>query len=295
MSYLSSFYAPDTIDEAAVLLADKATTAVVLAGGTDLMVRNHQRLLPDHLTGLVSIHRINEMQGVRLDGHEIVIGARTTATELMRDSLINEAVPILAQVADRMASAQIRNVATIGGNLVNASPAGDLINPLLLLDARIVLVSAQQTRSVAVHELFTGPGETVLLPYELLSEVRFVKPQEARVFCFEKAGTRPAMECSVLTVGLGFTPRGRCLTDVRVAFGSAAPTPLRGRQTEAVLEGQRLTPDVIEAAIHAADVDVQPISDIRASECYRRALAAVFLRRMLVQAGLFEAVDGEKQ
>jgi CO/xanthine dehydrogenase FAD-binding subunit len=132
-----------------------------------------------------------------------------------------------------------------------------------------------------VDAFFTGPGGSVLQPSELLTEVRFDVPPPARVFRFEKAGTRPSMECSVVTVGVAFTPRDGCLVDVRVAFGSSAPTPLRGRGTEAVLEGARAEPDVIERAARAAEEEVSPISDVRGSDCYRRALVGVFLRRLL--------------
>jgi CO/xanthine dehydrogenase FAD-binding subunit len=115
----------------------------------------------------------------------------------------------------------------------------------------------------------------------MLVEVRFDVPPAERIFRFDKAGTRPAMECSVVTVGLAFTPRGDELTAVRVAFGSLAPTPLRGRKTEAALEGQRLVPEVVERAVAAAEDEVSPISDVRGSACYRRGLTGVFLRRLL--------------
>jgi CO/xanthine dehydrogenase FAD-binding subunit len=184
-------------------------------------------------------------------------------------------------VADRLASDQIRNVATLGGNVANASPAGDLINPLLLLDARLVLVSHRGRRTVPVETFFTGPGKSVLNPDELLVEIRFDVPPTGRVFRFEKAGTRPAMECSVVTVGVAFMPGPSGLEGVRVAFGSSAPTPLRGRKTEAVLEGRRATPETIDRAARAASEEVSPISDIRGSERYRRALAGTFVRRLL--------------
>ena len=118
-------------------------------------------------------------------------------------------------------------------------------------------------------------------PDELLVEVRFDTPPPQRVFRFKKAGTRPAMECSVVTVGLAFTPWNGLLTDLRVAFGSSAPIPLRGRKTEQVLEGQKLTPEIAESAARAAEAEVTPISDVRGGDCYRRALAGVFVKRLL--------------
>ena len=280
MSPFTEFHAPRTLDEALEILRDNAA-ACPLAGGTDVMVRVRRGVVPAECTTLVSVHRIAGMRGCRREDGELVVGAATTAADLGREPLVAECAPILAHVADRLASAQVRNAATIGGNLANASPAGDLINPLLLLDARLVLASTLGRRTVAVEEFFTGPGQSVLRPDELLVEVRIDLPSPDRVFRFRKAGTRPAMECSVVTVGLAFTPARQLLERVRVAFGSSAPTPLRGRKTEAVLEGQRATPEVVERAARTAAEEVSPISDIRGSECYRRALVGAFVKRLL--------------
>jgi xanthine dehydrogenase FAD-binding subunit len=280
VSPFTQFHAPQTLDEALEILRDN-TAACVLAGGTDVMVRVRRGVVPAERTTLLSVHRIVGMRGCRRENGELVVGAATTAADLGREPLVVECAPILAHVADRLASAQVRNAATIGGNLANASPAGDLINPLLLLDARLVLASSRGRRTVAVDEFFTGPGESVLQPDELLVEVRIDVPSPDRIFRFRKAGTRPAMECSVVTVGLAFTPTGQVLEQVRVAFGSSAPTPLRGRKTEAVLEGRRATPEVVERAARTAEEEVSPISDIRGSECYRRALVGAFVTRLL--------------
>lgn len=281
MEAISEFFAPRTVEEAAGILRERGPAARVLAGGTDVMVRIRRGLMPPSCKALVSLHRIAGMRGCRREEGEVAIGAATTASDLIRDPVVAGCAPILGEVADRLASPQIRNVATIGGNLANASPAGDLINPLLLLDAELVLVSAEGTRRVPAEEFFTGPGQTVMRPEEIIVEIRFGVPPPGRIFRFMKAGTRPAMECSVVTAGLAFTPREDLLTDVRVAFGSSAPIPLRGRKTEAVLEGQPASRELSARAARAAEEEVSPISDVRGSECYRRALAGVFLRRML--------------
>jgi len=281
VSPFTEFHAPRTLDEALEILRDNGAATCVLAGGTDVMVRIRRGVVPAERTTLLSVHRIAGIRGCRREDGELVVGAATTAADLGREPLVTECAPILAHVADRLASAQVRNAATIGGNLANASPAGDLINPLLLLDARLVLASSRGRRTVAVEEFFTGPGKSVLRPDELLVEVRIDVPPPDRVFRFQKAGTRPAMECSVVTVGLAFTATGQVLEQVRVAFGSSAPTPLRGRKTEAVLEGRRATPEVVERAAGTAKEEVSPISDIRGSECYRRELVGAFVKRLL--------------
>jgi carbon-monoxide dehydrogenase medium subunit len=272
---------PTTIDEVVQILAERGGSACVLAGGTDVMVRVHHGLVPESVTCLVSLHQVSELRGTSIQGNEVMIGATTTATDLVGDPLIHEHVPILATVADRVASAQIRNVATIGGNIVNASPAGDLINPLLLLDAVVVLLSVDGRRTLPVFDLFVGPGETLLQENELLVKISFEVPAPERVFMFEKAGTRPSMECSVVTVGLAYTPQQGALTNVRVTTGACAPIPLRCDRTESVLEGQAVSEELIEQALLAIANDISPITDVRGTESYRRALTAEYLRRML--------------
>jgi len=275
------FFAPRSVEEAVTILGDEASSACVLAGGTDVMVRARRGLVPTRCSTLVSVGRIEAMRGCRRDGEELVIGAATTTADLTRDPVVAGSAPILAHVGARLASQQIRNVATVGGNLANASPAGDLIIPLLLLDARLLLVSATGSRTVPVRDFFTAPGQTVMRPEELLVELRFESPPPQRLYRFAKAGRRPAMECAVVSLGLAFTPTAGRLTALRVAFGSLAPTPLRGLQTEAALEGQVPDRELIEAAVRVAEGEVKPISDIRGSEAYRRALAGSFLRRLL--------------
>lgn len=281
MKVLADYCAPTRLAEALEILDRLGAAARVVAGGTDVMVRLGRGLIPATETTLLSVHRLPELAGVREEAGRIVLGAAVTAAEIVRDPLLREKAPILPAVADRLASAQVREMATIGGNLANASPAGDLINPLLLLDADVVLASAGGERTVPVERLFTGPGATVRRPEELLRCVSFPVPSPGRVFRFEKAGTRPSMECSVVTVGVAFSRRDESLVDVRVAFGSAAPVPLRGREAEAVLEGATLVPDTVERAAQAAAREVSPISDVRGGEAYRRALVAEFVRRLL--------------
>jgi CO/xanthine dehydrogenase FAD-binding subunit len=284
MIQMNEYVAPETVEEVTAILAEKGDAACILAGGTDVMVRMKRGTLPAGLSTLVSLHRVSGMRGVRVEGSELVIGAATTATDLINDPMVAENAPILARVADRMASAQVRNSATIGGNLANASPAGDLISPLLLLDARLQIASSTGTRELPVEELFTAPGETVLESGEIIVEIRTGLPPAGRRFLFEKAGTRPAMECSLVTVGLACTREEGRLQQVRVAYGSVASKPLRGKKTEAVLEGAILDEALIDRAVEAADGEIDPISDVRGSCDYRRAIVAAFLRRLLREA-----------
>ena len=215
-------------------------------------------------------------------------GALTTVTELLNSVMVKTRFNALWQAADHFASDQLRNAATIGGNICNASPAGDTLVPLLVFNARVVLASeangAVTTRTLPLAAFFVGPGRTQRRPTELLTAVDVPVPPEGFVSEFHKFGTRPALDIATIAIGLGAVRDGDRLRDVRVAFGAVAPTPIRAPKTEAALDGKVLS-TAIEPALAAADADIQPISDIRASAWYRRELVHNVLRRMLDHVG----------
>jgi len=259
----------------------------LLAGGTDLLPRwTRGRLArPD---AVVDLKSIAELKGVSPFGDEVSIGACTLMSELEVDPVIKAAAPVLAQATRRIACPQVRNRATIGGNLCNASPAADTAVPLIILDATLDLVakgeSALSRREVSINDFFQGPGVTALRPGEVLTRIRF-KPIPAAWFsAWDKLGTRPAMECAVASVGVVLALEQGTVTHARVAYGSVAPVPLRGRRAEAQLVGKRLTEDTIEACVAAAREEIAPICDVRASDAYRGRIVGVMLRRMLQDA-----------
>jgi CO/xanthine dehydrogenase FAD-binding subunit len=256
----------------------------VLAGGTDLMPQSASGKLAFRPT-LLNIRRVAELHGVERDGEAIRIGALVTVSELMRDALVREHCPVLVEAGDHFASDQIRNAATIGGNVNNASPAGDLLVPLLVLDAEVELAAKPNgsiaTRRVPLTEFFVGPGRTRRAAHELLTAVRVPLPPRGRLARFYKFGTRPALDISAISIGLAASRSDGVLADVRVAFGAVAPTPVRAPRTEAALEGRRLDRATIDAAAQAAHDEVQPIDDVRASAWYRRELIRNMTRRML--------------
>lgn len=200
------------------------------------------------------------------------------------------AAPVLALAAGRIACPQVRNRATIGGNLCNASPAADTAIPLILLDAVIELVSLDQAgrllrREVPVVDFFTGPGSTVAMPGEILMCVRFEPLPDDMFAVWDKFGTRPAMEIAVASVGVAVRVQDGSVVHARVGYGSVAPVPSRGQGAEAELVGQALDRGTIERCEAAARAEIAPISDVRASEAYRRDMVAIMLRRMLTRAG----------
>jgi CO/xanthine dehydrogenase FAD-binding subunit len=274
------YAAPATLEEAARLAADGAAT--LLAGGTDLMLRAAGS---GYGRRLVNLRRIRELDGIEIGESRVRLGALVTVTEILETDTLRAAVPLLAETADRFASPQIRNAATLGGNIANASPAADLVVPLLALDAEVTLAAwrdeAMTTRRLPLAEVFTGPGTTVIGADEILTAVAFDRPTAGQVGGFLKSGPRPALEIAVVSAALAGVLRDGALHQVRIALGSVAPTPIRAHAAEAVLEGQPLTPDTIDAAAQAAAGEAAPIDDIRGSAWYRRHLVRVYLERLL--------------
>jgi CO/xanthine dehydrogenase FAD-binding subunit len=282
MNPIEHYRAPVTLAEALDCLQQGEVT--VLAGGTDLMPQTASGRLRFKPT-LMNIRRVPELHGIVRDGDAIRIGALVTVTELMRDPLVREHFPVLVEAGDHFASDQIRNAATLGGNINNASPAGDMLVPLLVLDAEAELAAKPNgsiaSRRVPLAAYFTGPGRTARAPHELLTGVRVPVPPRGHRARFYKFGTRPALDISAISIGLAAVRADGVLSNVRVAFGAVAPTPLRAPRTEAVLEGRRLDRAAIDAAAETAHDEVRPIDDVRASAWYRRELIRNMTRRML--------------
>jgi CO/xanthine dehydrogenase FAD-binding subunit len=282
MSEIETYLAPRSLDEAVKALAGGEVT--VLCGGTDLAPQTESGQ-KEYAHSLVNIRRINKLSGIESTGDKIRVGALTTVAEIMEDPIINEFVPVLIEAANHFASDQIRNAASIGGNICNASPAGDMIIPLLVLDACVELASwkggAVQTRRVSLNEFITAPGKTVKKDDELLTFVTFAKPKATYVARFRKSGPRPALEISTVSIGIGGSLENKLFNNVRVAMGAVAPTPVRSGRAEAALEGKPLGADTINAAVEGAVKDATPIDDVRASAWYRDHLVRVFTKEAL--------------
>lgn len=282
MQDIKTYMTPCSVGEAVKAMAAGDVTA--FCGGTDLspQVESGAR---QYTATLMNIRRIEGMGGIAEQGDNIRIGALTTVTEIRRDPLIAKVAPILAEAAEHFASDQIRNAASMGGNICNASPAGDMINPLLVLDAEVELARWQDgavaTRRVAMADFFIAPRKTVKRDDELLTAIVFKRPAADFVGHFRKSGPRPALEISTVSVGIGGRMSNGVFRNVRVAMGSVAPTPLRARNVEAALEGKPLNADTIRAAVAATSADAKPIDDVRASAWYREHLVKVFTEEVL--------------
>jgi len=279
---IEAYAAPTTVEEASQLLA--GGDATVFAGGTDLMLQTQSGAKAFAPT-LVNLRRVLGMRGVEETAGEIRLGALTTITDVLNDEMLRQTAPILHETANRFACGQVRNSATVGGNICNASPAGDMIIPLLLLDAEVELVSwvdgKAKSRRLPLCEFFVGPGKTKLLPPEILTAVMFKTPAPDFVAGFKKFGTRQSMDISVVSVGIGGRLNNGALANARVAFGAVGPVPMRGRETEAVIEGQVINEATTVAAVAKAVAEISPISDVRASVWYRRELIKILTGRLL--------------
>ena len=285
MNQVERYLAPTKLAQALAALANPGG-ATVLAGGTDLMPQSHVGRMKAAGT-LLNIRRVQGLSVVALEGDTLVIGALATLAALQRDPLVCAQAPLLVEAIDHFASDQIRNMATLGGNLCNASPASDLAPALLALDAEVALASLATDGSVAVRWLpldgfFTGPGKTLRKAHELLTAVRLPLSVTGQVGRWHKAGLRPALDISTIAIALSARrdANGQLHT-VRLALGAVGPTPMRARTVEALLEGQLPDPALIAAAAQAASDCAQPIDDVRASAWYRRELVHNMTRRML--------------
>ncbi len=282
MQEITTYLAPRRLDEALHAMADGGAT--VFCGGTDLSPQTESGAR-QYQAKLLNLRRIEGLSGIDAGGSEIRIGAATTVSEVRASAALAEIAPVLVEAAERFASEQIRNAASIGGNLCNASPAGDMIPPLLVLGASVELACVQggavQTRRVPLERFFVSPGKSVKLPQELLVAVVFDRPASGFKARFRKSGPRPALEISTVSVAVGARVDGGRLSGVRVAMGSVAPTPLRARHVEAALEGKPLDAATIAAAVEAAAEDAKPIDDVRASAWYRGHLVKVFVEEVL--------------
>ncbi len=282
---VQDYKVPTSIAEAAQLLQPGEATLV--AGGTDLTPQTEAGVRQFAAT-LINIQRIEEMRGISIENGRYRIGGLTTVTDILESEMLAAGVPVLVEAADHFASPQIRNASSLAGNLCNASPAGDMCIPLLILDAQVELVSwsndSVSIRTVALSDFFTGPGKTVLRADELLTAIDFSQPADGFTATFQKSGPRPALEISTVSMGVAFTLDEGVLNGVRVAIGAVAPIPLRATATEAVLEGQTLNEDIIDKAVEAVQQEVTPIDDLRASAWYRKHLTGVYIRRALSHA-----------
>jgi carbon-monoxide dehydrogenase medium subunit len=290
--HIECFYRPTTIREALLLLRKVGKHGRIVAGATDIVTQADRST---HF--LVDITHLG-LDYVRGNSRGCVIGATTTLAALEHSPVIRAlAGGILAKAASTCGSIQNRNMATVGGNLANASPAADIAAALLALDAQVVMASSRRKRKIALAEFYSGPHRTVLNGALLEEVIIPALPGGGRLgWSFQKLG-RTETDISLVNVaaGLQADAHGR-IKWARLALGAVGPTPLRARNAEALLLGNTLNEDLLTQVGEAVMKEVSPISDGRASAEYRREMSAVLARRALcecaAQAGCVGARHG---
>ena len=273
------YLAPESLSDALTAIAAGARP---IAGGTDLVVgaRHGKAPLPD---SLCAIHRVRELAGIRQEADgSVLLGALASHASIVADPEIRARFTGLADASAIVGSHATRNTGTIGGNVMNGSPAMDTGAPLICAGAVVTLASSSGTRDVAVHDLFIGPGRTSALPGELLTSVRLPAPAAGSGSAYVRREYRRQMEIANVGVGCQLTRAADgALSDVRIAITALAPTIHRIPEAEAILNGSDGGAQAVADAAEAVAAASRPISDVRGSERYRRAMAAVIARRAI--------------
>jgi CO/xanthine dehydrogenase FAD-binding subunit len=281
------YYKPASMAEALEVLyncirhGDKVS---ILAGGTDLVPFMKSKCVQPDV--IVEITDLADIRGISVADSTMTIGAATPYMDIVENSDVKELVPCLYHACRQVGSVQIRTRGTIGGNLCTASPAGDSLPPLFVLEATLHISSmnsnAPKQRAIPVDEFFTGPNQTVLKPGELLTSISFPVPSKESKSFFMKLGQRRAMTISKVNIAALATLTGGKIQDIRIAMGSVDPTVIRARKTEQYLKGKDIKNSaVLEEATARIQAECSPIDDIRSLSWYRKEMTSVLLTRAL--------------
>jgi carbon-monoxide dehydrogenase medium subunit len=273
---------PTSTADACRMLADRAGRARVLAGGTDLIIQMEGGR--HHPEAIVFLGRMPELREIRFDPRTgLTVGAMATLREIELHPAIQDRYPVLARGAAEVGSVQIRNLATLGGNMCNASPSADTSPSLLVLDAEVRILGPGGERSVPITNFWTGPGRTVLAPGEIVTSVHLPLPAENTRSFYYKLAVRKAMDLAMVGVAVTLVPRNGGFGQARIALGAVAPVALRATEAEALVTGRSLNDALIEEAAQKAVEVTRPISDQRASATYRQEMVRALTRRALRQ------------
>lgn len=279
------YISPGSIEEALDLLANSETgKCQVYAGGTDVIPKLKRRIV-DKPEILVDLKGIRGLDYVEYDDqHGLRIGALATIHSTATSPVVTEKYPVLSQAAGSIASTQIQNRGTIAGNICNAVPSADSAPALLCLDARLLCVSKNGERLIDIEEFFTGPGETVLNPDELLKEIQIPLMPEKGQGVYIKLSTRKRMDLAVVGVAAMVETENGVMKDARIGLGAVAPTSMRARKSEKILKGKKVDDETILIAARKASEESRPIDDHRASAEYRKMMVEVLVKRAIHQA-----------
>jgi CO/xanthine dehydrogenase FAD-binding subunit len=281
-AYVPSYQliSPATLGEALDLIAQDNGAWKAFAGGTDLMVLLEAGKLPHR--NYINIWNLPELRGIEVTNNHVTLGALTTYTDVQAHELLRQEFPMLCQAASETGGLAIQNRGTLGGNIVNASPAADSPPALLAYDAELELVSTQGARWVPYHGFHTGYKEMNIRKDELLARIRLPRTTKGRKQYYRKVGTRKAQAISKVCIAALAQINDDRIDDARIAFGSVAPIPLRCLKTEGVLRGQQLNRETIEGAKAELAREIVPIDDLRSTRNYRLRVSLNLLEDFLL-------------
>lgn len=286
------YYLPATVEEAAYLLRENRGNARLIAGGTDLVLQLKERKINTKV--LVDLSALKELKGITENDGWITIGSMTTHQQIADSGIIREKARVLAEAAQSIGSPQIRNVGTIGGNVVNAQPAADATIALMALDARARILTNQGEITKPVGELFLSAGQSAIDPTsEILLSFHIKTPGAREATSFMRMAKRKALALPIVNTGvwLKLDQTLRKFEDIRIALGPMAPVPVRAINTEAVLKGAPLQQTVLLQAMATLEKEINPRDSIRGSAFYKKEMAKVLLKRAILSA--VEDLGGE--
>ena len=274
------YFQPGRLEEAYGLMETLGAEAGYIAGGTDILVRMKQKIIAP--PALISLRRIEELARMGRD-RGLLLGSMTPLRALEKSEEIAASHPCLSQAVGSLANPQIRNVATVGGNLCNAAPSADCAPPLMVLGATLTIGGPGGERTLPVEDFFEGPGRTVLRREEILTGIAIPERVPGTGSAFLKLG-RVSQDIAVINAAALVIMEGGVCRTCRLAVGAVAPTPLRLRGVERLVEGRRPDPELLAEVERGVRGEVNPITDVRSTEEYRREVSGVLLRRALEQA-----------
>lgn len=277
------YFAPETLEEALRVLAEKGSGSRVLAGGTDLLMKMNQGLLKP--STIIALKRIKGLDKIDFNTRKgLFIGATALIVDVASHPRIIKKYPAIAYAAQVMANVQIRNMGTVAGNLCNAAPSADNAPTLIAMGAVVTLRSVKGERHLPLEQFFKGPGMTAIESGEIMTSIFVPLPPLKSGVSYKRISARGKVDIAAVSSGVMVTMDGKTCKDAKIVLGAVAPVPMRAIKAEKVVKGKVLNQELIEKAGAQASREARPISDVRATAEYRKQMVAVLTQRALEEA-----------
>ena len=274
------YYQPESLNEAYRLMEENEGRARYIAGGTDIIWRIKQGVI--QADALISLRRIRPLEGITRNGG-LTLGSMALFRNIEKDSSIARDYPSLTQAVSILANPQVRNVATVGGNLCNGAPSADSVPPLMVLEAVLTIEGPGGRREVPIGNFFTGPGQSCMDRTEILTQIKIPKKVFNSGSAFLKKG-RVSQDIAVVNAAAFLVMEGKMCRKCRLAVGAVAPVPLRLINIEEMVEGREIDPELLDRVGEMVERAVSPITDVRSTENWRRVMSGVLVKRAIQKA-----------